>query len=136
MLTAEAVRVVLVVNHELFREALAYALNGEPVLWVIGQASTPADILDDPSTGMAEVVVMESRVPGRDANTPVAGLVSGLRGMNPRASVLVLTDDTDIVRQARSLGASADGLLTSSATMEDILDAVKRLADASVESRR
>lgn len=132
-LAAAARRVLLVAGHAWFREALAHVLNGEPDLWVVGQASTLAEVRENtPVADMADVVVIEQR----PSDGAVGEIFSGLRAVNPRASVLVLAGERDAAWRVHPLGAGVDVLPIRSTTIGEIIGAVNRLTEAGVAGRR
>lgn len=132
-LATSARRVLLVAGHVIFRGSLAYALNSEADLWVIGQAATLAGVRENMTVAsMADVVVVEQRA----SDGAVGEALSQLHAANARASVLVLSEDLDAARRACPVRAGVDVLPLHSTAIEEIIGAVYRLAESSVAGRR
>jgi PAS domain S-box-containing protein len=121
---AEQARVLLVDDHASFRQGVASALAGEPDLDVVGQAGS-----------LAEAREMLAARPGVDVAVIDLGLPDGLgaelvrdlRAANPGAMALVLSATDDRAEIARAVELGAAGVLHKSASMGEVVDAVRRL---------
>lgn len=116
------IRVLLVDDHASFRQPLAFMLEQEPDLTVIGQAGSLADartLLRD-----VDVAVLDLDLP--DGSGLV--LVRELHQANPHARVLVLTASVKRKELAETVAFGADGALHKSVGLADIIAAVRRLA--------
>jgi DNA-binding NarL/FixJ family response regulator len=115
-------RVVLVEDHASFRQALAFMLEREPDLSVVGQASTLAE-----ARGQLEgvdVAVIDLDLPDGDG----LSLMRELRTASPRSAVLVLTASASPRDLARMVDTGAAGTLHKSVRLQEIVEAVRRLA--------
>jgi DNA-binding NarL/FixJ family response regulator len=113
--------VVLVDDHLVFREPLAFLLMREPDLTVVGQASTVAEAR--PLLPAADIVLIDLTLPDGDG----LDLIPELRSVNPKASALVLTGDSTPVAMARAVEAGAAGVLHKSCPVTDVVAAIRRL---------
>jgi len=117
---ASTIRVLLVEDHTVFRQALALAFGMEPELEVVGQAGSVAEareMLDG-----IDVAVFDLDLP--DGNG--ASLIQELHDRNRRAEALVLTASTRQIDHARAVEAGAADALTRAAEGADV-DAVRAL---------
>lgn len=116
-------RLMVVDDFVLFREPLAFLLDREPAFSVVAQAGTLAEArahLDDQRIDLATV----------DLDLPDgfgAELISDLRQVNPDAVVLVLTASHDRMEHARAIEAGAAHVMLKSASIDEIVDAIRRL---------
>ncbi len=112
---------MLVEDHISFRQALAFMFEREPEFTVVGQVGTVAEARR--SLGGVDVAVVDLGLPDGDGTA----LIEELSGAEPRITTLVLSASLDPGRFARAVEAGASGVLHKSATIKDIVDAVRRL---------
>lgn len=118
-------RIMLVDDHSSFREPLAFMLAREPGLEVVAQADSltvARHILADERLGM-EVVLVDLDLPD-GSGVDLIGLVSETRS---GAAALVLSAFSERGRIVRAIEAGASGILHKSASIKEIVDAVRRL---------
>ena len=121
----EEIRVMVLDDHDTFRDPLAFMLEREPDLTVVarpGSLSEARGFLD------AELAVDVALV---DLNLPDgsgADLIKELRGSRPRATALVLSATADRRHLATAIEAGAAGVMHKSAPVGDLVEAVRRLA--------
>lgn len=114
-------RVLLVEDHLALREALAYILELEPNVTVIGQVGTVAEargMLDE-----ADLAIVDLQLPDGDG----IDLIPELVGRTPRIAVLVLTASLEREMFGSAIEAGADGVLSKDVGLQEITDAVGRL---------
>jgi DNA-binding NarL/FixJ family response regulator len=121
----ETKRILLVTNHNAFREALATALNQEEGLEVAWQAGSIADTGDVHLDGI-DVAVIDPVLPDRDG----IELIQEVSEANPKALALVLSHKVKptVHDQARKAGAAE--VLGTNTPLEEVIEAVKRTASA------
>jgi DNA-binding NarL/FixJ family response regulator len=115
------IRVLLIDDHASFRQPLAFMLEREPDITVVGQAGTLAE-----ARGLlhgADIAVIDLALP--DGNG--MQLIKELHGASPQSQALVLTGRGAPVEFARAVEAGAAGVLQKSVGISDIIDAVRRL---------
>jgi DNA-binding NarL/FixJ family response regulator len=115
------IRVLLIDDHASFRQPLAFMLEREPDITVVGQAGTLAE-----ARGLlhgADIAVIDLALP--DGNG--MQLIKELHSASPQSQALVLTGRGAPVDFARAVEAGAAGVLQKSVGISDIIDAVRRL---------
>ncbi|SNT54897.1 DNA-binding response regulator, NarL/FixJ family, contains REC and HTH domains [Asanoa hainanensis] len=123
-----SVRVLLVDDQALFREALAMLLGVHPDIEVVGEAGDGARALAAVTTTRPDVVLMDLRMPVLDG----VAATRRLRAEHPGVQVIALTtfdDDEDVFAALR---AGALGYLLKDVSSERLVEAV--LAAARGES--
>lgn len=113
-------RVLLVEDHNVFREALATYLGQQTDIEVVAQAGSLSEVGGIHLDGI-DVALVKASLPDGDG----ADLVREMSEGNPRASALVLTTGLDPDTRSRALEAGASEMLTTAATLEGIADAIR-----------
>lgn len=125
------IRILLVEDHAVFRQALALAFSLQPDMQVVCEAGSIAEgevLLAD-----IDVAVVDLDLPDGTGST----LIAGLHDVNRKAEALVLTASTQKLDIARSIEAGAAGVLHKSTPLHEIVGAVKKVAAGeSLISRR
>ncbi len=119
-------RALLVEDHAAFREALAKVLEWEVGFEKVSQAGSLSGGLARAGSldGDLDVVaVVNLGLPDGDGTD----LISQMLSTRPDVPVLVLTLSRDPARHAQALDAGAQRVLTKDASIEEIVDAVRRL---------
>ncbi|MFL5759795.1 MAG: response regulator [Thermomicrobiales bacterium] len=116
------IRILLVDDHAAFRQPFAFILDREPDLAVVGQAGSLAEAMRIKT----EFDVATVDLTLEDGNG--VDVVRSLRASNPSGSVCVLTASQDPADRAMAVEAGAAGLLHKSASLPEIIAAVRRLA--------
>jgi len=116
-----AARVMLVEDHEVFREALAFMLDREPDFEVVAQAGSVAEARQN--LGGIDLAVVDLGLPDGDGTE----LIGPLRAMNPRAMALVLTASSDREAHAKAVEAGAAGVLHKTVRLGEVVAAARRL---------
>jgi DNA-binding NarL/FixJ family response regulator len=117
-------RILLVTDHNAFREALAVRLNQEEDLEVAWQAGSLADTRDVHLDGV-DVAVVDPLLPDGDGLV----LIREVSVANPNAWALVLSHRLDLTMHHQALGAGATEVLTTNASLEEVINAVRRSAE-------
>ena len=120
------IRVLLVDDHSSFRQPLAFMMQREPDFEVVAQAGSLAEgrrVLKDAKE--VDVAVVDLDLP--DGNG--VDFVRDLRTANQQGMVMVLTASKDRIQIARAVEAGAAGVLHKSASIAEIIDAVRGLSE-------
>ncbi|MPQ97766.1 response regulator [Modestobacter sp. I12A-02628] len=119
--TSRPIRVVLVDDQQMVRAGFRMVIDSQPDLTVVGEAGDGDSALSLLRSTVADVVLMDVRMPGTDgieATRRVTALPEP-----PRVLVLTTFDLDEYVLAA--IGAGASGFLLKDAAPEDMLAAVR-----------
>lgn len=116
--------VMLVDDHHLVRQAVGRAVDGEPDLDVIAHAGSLSEGFALLRDQQPDVLVVDVTLP--DGNG--IELVRAGRECSPDMGIVVLTMHNDDDTLLRALEAGASSLVLKSATLDSVVDAVRRAA--------
>jgi DNA-binding NarL/FixJ family response regulator len=116
-------RIVVVDDHPLMRDALARALDEQPDLEVVGEASDGLEAVELCRRLEPELVLMDVMMPRMDGLEATRQIKEEL----PRTIVLVLTAIDDPALLSDALKAGAAGYVLKGATTTEILGAVRKV---------
>jgi DNA-binding NarL/FixJ family response regulator len=117
------IRVILADDHRVVREGLRRLLEERNGITVVAEAGTVSDFLEALHHTTADVLVVDIAMPG-------PGIVETLRqvrAIQPRARSLVLTAHPEAEYAVRVLRAGAAGYLTKDRSLEQLIDAIRRV---------
>ncbi len=119
------IKILIVDDHPMMREALRTALMDEPGLMVIGEASNGMEALTMVSQIHPDVILMDLLMSGMD------GLEATTRIMEeaPNARVLVVTSLEDEEKILAAIQAGALGYFPKTAPRAFLLEAIHKVAD-------
>ena len=120
------IHLLLVDDHGSFCQSLAFTLQQESDIMVLGQARSLAEARHFLATNAArvDIAIVDLTLP--DGNGSV--LARELHAVHPQGQLLVLTAATDPRAYARAVEAGAAGVLHKSVLIPEIVTAVRRLA--------
>src|SRR5215211_5587660 len=120
----EEVRILLVEDHAIFREALASNFKREEASFeVVGQAGSLAEARRMLQEEQVDVAVIDLGLPDGYGGD----LIKDLREANPHAQALVLSATLERAQIARAVEAGAAGVINKTAHLSEVVDAVRRL---------
>lgn len=120
------IRVVLVEDHDMVAEAMTLAIQQVDDIEVVARARSIATAVAEVDEHSPDVVLLDRRLPDGDAVEAIAQLSAlGTR-------VLVLTGEATASVAARVAEAGGAGLLLKSAGLDELMAAVRRVADGDV----
>lgn len=122
----ETKRILVVAPHNAFRQALAMRLDQEEDLEVAWQAGSITDTRDVHLDGI-DVALVDPLLPDGDG----LKLIREVSVANPKALALVLSHKLDEALYQQALGAGAVEVLATNSGLEEVIEAVRRSADAS-----
>ena len=118
------VRVALVEDNDVFREALEMLLGLEPDLHVVASVSDGNDAPALCREHSPDVVLMDYRLPGLDGVQATRQLVAAC----PEVAVIGLTASANLREVDALFAAGAVACLTKDEPLEDIVAAIRRAA--------
>ena len=123
---SEEIRIIVVDDHDTFRDPLAFMLERESDLTVVARPrslSEAREVLEGAEFAV-DVAIVDLNLPDGSG----ADFISELQSSRPRAMALVLSATTDEEDLARAIEAGAAGVMHKSAPMSDLVEAVRGLA--------
>ena len=118
------IRVLLAEDHNVVREGLRLLLNAQPDIRVIGEATNGRQAVALARECCPDVAVLDISMPDLDG-LQAAGLI---RAECPRTQVLILTMHESDAYFFRAVEAGAAGYLLKKAASEDLISAVRAVA--------
>lgn len=118
------INILIVDDHAVVRQGLRQLINAQPDIEVIGEAADGEMAVQMTRTLKPDVVLMDLLMPGMDgveATAQIAALNLGVR-------VLALTSSLEDQLVKRALQAGAQGYLLKASRVNDVVDAIKRVA--------
>ena len=117
-------RVMVVDDHELFREGVVSTLESEPDFEVVGQAATSDAAMDAALRLRPDLILLDLYMPGRDGLSVLPLLCEALPDV--RVVMLTVSEDPDAVTQALRDGAA--GYLVKGIRADAFLEALRGIA--------
>lgn len=118
------IKVVLVDDQPVMRQAVSSWLGIEPDMQVIGEADSGEAALSLVSELSPDIVLMDIDMPAMDGIAATAAL----HDLAPRSAVVILSmhDDTTVVDRARQAGAAA--FVSKHQALDELVDVIRRVA--------
>ena len=118
------IKILLTDDHTMFRQGLKEMLSTDPEMLVVGEAENGSAAVELAAKESPDVVILDVEMPGMSA----AEALEALLDLSPAPRVLIVSmyDSPRLVHDL--LGRGASGYLVKSASLEDLLAAVRRSA--------
>jgi len=123
------VRVLVVDDDVPTRVGVRTILSSEPEIEVVGECGTASDAVTMARQLRPDIVLMDVRLPDGDGIAATRQIIQEARDGLPTPRVLVLTTFDYDEYVFRSLQAGASGFLLKRAPAEDLIEAVRTVAD-------
>src|SRR5438477_5900155 len=117
----QALRVLIVDDHALFRRGLQMVLKQEDDIELVGEASDGAEAVEKAPELMPDVVLMDVRMPRR-SGIEAAGEIKDLL---PHVKILMLTISDEEADLYDAIKAGASGYLLKEIPIEEVADAIR-----------
>jgi DNA-binding NarL/FixJ family response regulator len=121
---AQPVRIVLVEDNQVFREALELLLGSRSDVDVVAAVADGAQAVPACKAYDPDVVLMDYRLPGIDG----AAATAAVRASCPDVAVVCLTATASEAERTAVLEAGAVACITKDRELEEIVEAVKSAA--------
>jgi two-component system, NarL family, response regulator LiaR len=119
------IKILIVDDHPMMREALLTALNEEADMEVVGEASDGVEGVKLAVERKPDVILMDLLMPGMDGLKAVAAICE----INPEARIIVVTSLEDEEKVLAAIQAGALGYFPKTAPRTYLLEAIRKVAD-------
>jgi DNA-binding NarL/FixJ family response regulator len=116
-----AIRILAVDDHPLFREGIAAILAGQPDMSLVGEAADGREAIQQFRAHHPDVVLMDLQMP--EMNGLDATIV--IQGEDPGARIIILTTYLGDVQVMRALRAGARAYLLKNLLHKELLDTIR-----------
>jgi len=124
---APPIRILIADDQPLMRSALRMCFEPEPDLDVVGEAADGSEAVELARRMRPDVVIMDVRMPKLDGVAATAELARGASGHRPGILIITTFKADDYILDALRAGAS--GFLLKDATPEEVVHAVRVIAE-------
>src|SRR5437879_233027 len=124
----EAIRIVVVDDHPLFRHGLVQLLNSDDGFSVVGEASSAPEALTLVRKLKPDLVIVDLGLKGPGG----LELTKSIRAEFPKLPVLVLSMHDEPTYAVRSIRAGANGYVTKQDALGSVIVAVREVMDGRV----
>ena len=118
------VRIVLVEDNAVFREALELLLGMRPEVEVVASVADGSAAVEAAETHRPDVVLMDYRLPGLDGVQATEAVLARVPGV----AVVALTASASLGEREALVRAGAVACLTKDQELDDIVAAIRRAA--------
>jgi len=118
---ADAIRVMIVDDHALFRRGLHMVLEAEDSIEVVAEAGDGNEALEKAEDAMPDVVLMDVRMPNRSG----IDATIALKDLLPNVKILMLTISDEEADLYEAIKAGASGYLLKEISIEEVANAVR-----------
>ena len=108
----------------MFAASLAHALESEPDLLVVGQATSVAEAQNLVASTAPDVVLLDHRLPDGDG----VGAIAGLHRIRPSAQIVVLTATASDRVLVAAMEAGAAGFIAKTQRLGDVVEGIRAAA--------
>src|SRR5512140_732163 len=124
----DSIRMILVDDHDVVRTGLKTFLETQTGLQVVAEANSGEAALKLVEEVSPTVVVMDITMPGMDG----LEATRRIKALNPACKVLALTVHADEQYFFEMLAAGADGYVTKQVAAEELVEAIRAVANGLV----
>lgn len=119
----ENVRIMLVDDHKIFRDALRSLLEKMPNLEIVGECGDPFEVVDLARKTSAQIVCMDIAIPGMNGIEITRHLVAAC----PNVKVIALSSYSDQRYVMDMMNAGASAYITKAEATDELLRAIDAL---------
>lgn len=118
------IRVLLADDHAVVREGIRHLLEERSGVSVVGEAATASELMALLRSTRADVVVLDIGMPGPG----IVDVLRQVKAIQPDTRALVLTAYPEADYAVRVLRAGAAGYLTKDRSLEQLVEAIRRIS--------
>lgn len=116
----QAIRVLVVDDHDIVREGLRAVLESKGEIVVIGEAADGEQAVTQARLLKPEVILMDLEMPRKNGISAIADIIAE----QPEARILVLSSFSDDSQIVESMRAGALGYMLKTAKLDELVDAI------------
>ena len=120
---AEAIRIVLVDDHPLFREGVAYTLAAQADLCVVAQGENADEAVRLAERHMPDVLLLDLNIPGGGGIEAARAVVAAV----PATRVIMLTASVDEDDLAAAMAAGARGYILKGVAARELVSIIRQV---------
>ncbi|KSB91833.1 LuxR family transcriptional regulator [Caulobacter vibrioides] len=120
---ADLIRVLVVDDHPMLRDGIVGLVDRQSDMRVVGEAADGVQALEAFTSLRPDITLMDIQMPGLDG----VAAIERIRGLDPRAIVIVLTTYPGDTLALRALKAGAGGYLLKNCIRKDLLDTIRNV---------
>jgi DNA-binding NarL/FixJ family response regulator len=121
--SGKPVRIVLIDDHQMFREGLAEVLGREKEFLVCGQAADRRQALTVIASTKPDIALLDMSLPDSSG----VELIKDLQVRHPKLAVLVVSMHEESLFAERAIAAGARGYLTKQQASSQLVQAIRRV---------
>jgi len=118
------IKVLIVDDHTIVREGLRQILEETSDIVVAGEASSAQEVINKVWNNSYDIVLLDISLPGRSG----LDVLKQLKSIKPYLPILILSMHPEEQYAIRSLRAKASGYLTKESASEELIDAIRKVA--------
>lgn len=119
------IKVMILEDHEIFREGLKKILAEQSDMKVVGEESNGTEMVRKVIDTEYDILIMDLNLPGRNG----LELISEIKKKKPLGHILVLSINSEQESALPSLNAGASGYLCKDAALRDLVVALRKIHD-------
>jgi len=118
------IKVLIVDDHTIVREGLRQILEETSDIAVVGEASSAQEVINKVWNSNYDIVLLDISLPGRSG----LDVLKQLKSIKPDLPILILSMHPEEQYAIRSLRAKASGYLTKESASEELINAIRKVA--------
>lgn len=124
MVGSSRIRILCVDDHPLVRDGIAYALQLQKDMELVGEATTGEEAITEFKRLLPDVTLMDLQMPQMNG----IAAIEAIRAYAPRAKIIVLTTYSGDVQASRAFRAGASGYLLKSMLRTELVSTIRDVA--------
>ena len=121
---AEKIKVLITDDHSIVRNGIKQMLNDYSDINVVCDVSNGHDLLNELNNIAVDVILLDISMPGRNG----LSYIKEIKNIKPEVAVLMLSIYPEEQYALRSLKLGASGYITKSSTPDELITAIRRVA--------